>query len=127
MARRYGRLNRYDSRIRRCAISGFRFYESEMIHTDGGMWVHPKYLDEDGKVHRTKKIGAPTIWDIAMHQDTWEEDSSGNLQPRDINLIGVDDYSAFDTSDSELSPGQGEHYSVFFERDGSGGIEPKSS
>lgn len=46
MARRYGRLNKYDSRIRRCAISGLRFYESEMVHVNG-KYIHPKYLDED--------------------------------------------------------------------------------
>lgn len=46
MARRYGRLNKYDSQLRRCAKSGFRFYESEMRFING-MWMHTKYIDED--------------------------------------------------------------------------------
>jgi hypothetical protein len=51
MARRYGRLNKYDSQLRRCAISGLRFYESEMVHTNGE-YIHPKYLDEDRNKRR---------------------------------------------------------------------------
>ena len=46
MARRYGRLNEYDSQLRRCAKSGLRFYQSEMVRING-KWIHPKYLDED--------------------------------------------------------------------------------
>ena len=56
MARRYGRLNSYDSRLRRCAISGLRFYESEMIKVKDGRWIHPKYIDEDEGVTRPIRI-----------------------------------------------------------------------
>jgi hypothetical protein len=51
MARRFGRLNEYDSRLRRCARSGLRFYESEMAHVNG-KWIHPKYLDSDETARR---------------------------------------------------------------------------
>ena len=48
MARRYGLINKkYDSQLRRCAISGLRFYQSEMVRVAEGKYVHPKYLDED--------------------------------------------------------------------------------
>jgi hypothetical protein len=46
MARRYGRMNKYDSRLRRCARSGLRYYESEMVHING-KWLHPRWVDED--------------------------------------------------------------------------------
>lgn len=55
MARRYGRLNKYDSRLRRCARSGFRFYESEMVFIDG-KWIYRKYVDEDEGVRRSARL-----------------------------------------------------------------------
>lgn len=47
MARRYGRQNKYDSQIRRCAISGLRFYQSDMRRVAQDTFVHPRFLDED--------------------------------------------------------------------------------
>ena len=48
MARRFGIINKkYDSQIRRCAISGLRFYQSQMVKVSEGKYVHPKFLDED--------------------------------------------------------------------------------
>jgi len=48
MARRYGVLNKKpDSRLRRCAVSGLRFYESEMVNVGENRFIHPKYLDRD--------------------------------------------------------------------------------
>ena len=85
MARRYGKLNKYDSRLRRCAISGFRFYESEMVKFKG-LWIHPKYLDEDG-VPNTRTIGAPNLLDLAPYQSYWVLDDDGNLEPRDITMV----------------------------------------
>ena len=55
MARRFGKLNKYDSRLRRCARSGLRFYESEMVRVKG-KWIHPKYMDEDEGVTRPIRI-----------------------------------------------------------------------
>ena len=46
MARRYGKLNEYDSRLRRCARSGLRYYESDMVRVKG-KWIHPDYMDMD--------------------------------------------------------------------------------
>lgn len=54
MARRYGRQNDYDSRIRRCAISGLRYYQSEMVYING-KWIHPRFLDEDEGIPRGRK------------------------------------------------------------------------
>lgn len=50
MARRYGIINKkYDSRLRRCAVSGLRYYESEMVRVGEGKYIHPKFLDEEPK------------------------------------------------------------------------------
>ena len=46
MARRYGRLNPYRSRIRRCALSGLRGYQDGMVHYHGN-WYLPRWRDED--------------------------------------------------------------------------------
>ena len=45
MARRFGRTNPYRSRIRRCAQSGLRGYEREMVHKDGH-WYLPHWVDK---------------------------------------------------------------------------------
>ena len=54
MARRFGRLNQYDSRLRRCVISGLIFYQSQMVQRRG-RWIHPRFLDEDDGIGRGKR------------------------------------------------------------------------
>lgn len=53
MARRYGRLNKYDSKIHRCAVSGLRFYEAKMVRVAEGKYVYHEYIDED--YHKRKR------------------------------------------------------------------------
>lgn len=48
MARRYGIINKkYDSQLRRCARSGLRFYQRDMVKVAEGTYVHRKFVDED--------------------------------------------------------------------------------
>ncbi len=51
MARRMNRMNSYRSRIRRCAMSGLRGYESDMVHVNG-KYIIPRFLDKDESVRR---------------------------------------------------------------------------
>lgn len=48
MARRYGRQNAYKSRIRRCAVSGLRAYESDMVNVRG-KWCIPEWADKPNR------------------------------------------------------------------------------
>lgn len=75
MARRYGQLNRYNSRIRRCALSGLRGYEKEMIHYRG-RWYLPAWVDSDMSTsHRAPK---------GHIEDTWA--SAGELSTAALTL-----------------------------------------
>lgn len=82
MARRYGRLNNYDSPLRRCAISGLRYYESEMVRVSG-LWIHPDFLDDDGPPRTGFQINAePGLREMAPGQDWWEYNDDDDLMPR---------------------------------------------
>jgi hypothetical protein len=58
MARNWGKINKYQSQLRTCALSGFRFYQHEMIKQDG-RWVHPKYADASPKQGARRKLYGP--------------------------------------------------------------------
>ena len=48
MAREYGILHKkYRSQIRRCAVSGLRFYRDEMVKVAEDRYIHRKFLDTD--------------------------------------------------------------------------------
>lgn len=56
MARRFGKLNKYDSQIRRCSRSGLRYYQSEMVKVGEDRYVHRKFADpEDITRERTPR------------------------------------------------------------------------
>lgn len=58
MARNFGRINKYQSQLRRCAISGLRFYQHEMMRRNG-RWVHPKHADVSQKEGAKRKVYGP--------------------------------------------------------------------
>lgn len=55
MARRYKTLNKYDSQLHRCVVSGLRFYESEMVRVGDGQYIHRKFLDQDHPVNTRRQ------------------------------------------------------------------------
>jgi hypothetical protein len=65
MARQYGVLHKkYRSQLKRCAISGLRFYKDEMVKVSEDTYVHRKFVDDDwdrGRGHGRMGIQAP--WD----------------------------------------------------------------
>lgn len=73
MARRYGIGNKYDSQLRRCAISGLRFYRSEMVKVAENSYVYHKYLDED---YRSKARGGGAA---GVSGDTWGDHAVKSL------------------------------------------------
>ena len=61
MARRFGRVNTVNRGVlRRCAMSGLRFYESEMIRR-GGLWYHPKWYDPDRQLKAKRQRFGPNL------------------------------------------------------------------
>lgn len=72
MARHYGIVNKYDSQLHRCAISGLRFYRSEMVKVAEDRYVYHKYLDED---YRRKARGKTA----GIEGDTYATDACKGL------------------------------------------------
>jgi endonuclease YncB( thermonuclease family) len=58
LARNYGKINKYQSQLRRCAVSGLRFYEHEMVR-QGGNWVYHKYADLSQKEGAKREVRGP--------------------------------------------------------------------
>jgi hypothetical protein len=72
MARRYGIGNKYDSQLRRCAISGLRFYRSEMVKTGEDEYVYHKYVDKDYRSKAHGKTGR-------LEGDVWGDHARKSL------------------------------------------------
>jgi hypothetical protein len=64
MARRVGKLNSYKSRMRRCALSGLRGYECDMVHANG-RWYLPRWR-EDGRARGGGGALQTTLYDTSV-------------------------------------------------------------